>query len=134
MTYCYHCPECGNDMEVHCALAQFTPKRTCPVCGFGDMGIDLVGQHQKTVNRPGKWPMESDAAGVAVDQVDECAAYVRERGVPTEFNPKTGNPIFTSQRHRKRFCEVTNLYDRNAGFGDATPKHNMQKARAKCRR
>ena len=135
MTYCYVCPKCGHKHEASVALAEFKPEVDCQMCG-SDMGIDLVAQHAKTVNRPGKWPMESDAAGVAVDQVSECAKYVAERGVPTEFNPKTGNPIFTSQNHRKRFCEVTNLYDRNAGFGDATPKHNMQKrkARARCRR
>jgi hypothetical protein len=77
--------------------------------------------------------MESDAAGVGVEQVAQCSEYVRQRGVPTDFNPKTGNPIFTSQNHRKRFCEVTNLYDRNAGYGDPTPRHNMQKRKARKR-
>ena len=133
MTYCYICPECEARIIKNVPMSEFTATVTCLQCGCEAMGIDLVAQHQKTVNRPGKWPMESDAAGVAVDQVAEVSEYVRARGVPTDFNPKTGNPIFTSQRHRKRFCEVTNMYDRNAGYGDAAPKHDMRKPKVRAR-
>ena len=131
MTYCYICP-CGNKTQKTVPLSQIEPNILCAECSK-IMEIDMVAQHGKTVATPGKWPMESDAAGVHPDQAKELSEHVRVRGVPTEINMETGNPIFTSQAHRKRFCQVTNLYDRNASFGDATPKHNMQRRKARVR-
>lgn len=119
MIYCYAC-ECGNKTERHCSLAEFSQNIECPECG-GRMGIDPTAQHCRT-QRPSCWPMESDAAGVHPDQVKEAAAYAEQMGVPTEYNPKTGNPIFTGRNHRKRFCEISGLRDRNAGYGDASGK------------
>jgi hypothetical protein len=85
------------------------------------MRRDLIAEDFKT-QKPSCWPMESDAAGVHPDQVKEAAAYAQQMGVPTEYNPKTGNPIFTGRNHRKRFCEISGLRDRNAGYGDASGK------------
>jgi hypothetical protein len=131
MTYCYLCEKCGARVEMTSTLAEFKSQIDC--CCGGKMGIDLVGQHKRTKDTPSNWPMESDAAGVGVEQVAECSKYVAERGVPTEFNAETGNPVFTSQGHRKRFCQVTGLYDRNASYGDATPRNNMRKVRRHAR-
>lgn len=91
------------------------------------MRRDLVAEHGGTKDTPGAWPMESDAAGVNPVQIPEARAYARKMGVPTEYNPQTGAPILTSRDHRKRFCEISALYDRNAGYGDQSPKHNMRK-------
>lgn len=64
------------------------------------------------------WPLESDAAGVHPDQVNEAMVHAVSQGVPTEFNPKTGNPIFRSRRHRNDFLKAHGLRDNNAGYGD----------------
>jgi len=91
------------------------------------MSRDLAAEGMRFKDTPGAWPMESDAAGVHPDQAKEYSEFLKSKGVPTEINPETGNPIFTSREHRKKFCQVTEMYDRNAGIGDATPKHNMKR-------
>ena len=68
--------------------------------------------------------MESDAAGVQPNQVEQAQKRVAELGVPTEYNPQTGNPIFTSRKHRKEFCEAVGLFDRNGGYGDPQRNHS----------
>ena len=125
MIYCYSC-ECENKLERTVPLSEFAENIECPEC-CGQMHIDPTAQHGRTLDTPSNWPMESDAAGVHPDQAKELSEHVRARGVPTEIDMRTGNPIFTSREHRKRFCQATNMYDRNAGIGDATPKRNMQK-------
>lgn len=64
------------------------------------------------------WPIESDAAGVHPDQVPEAMAHAASKGVPTEFNTKTGNPIFRSRKHRNAFLKAHDMRDRDAGYGD----------------
>lgn len=73
------------------------------------------GEHSKL------WPMRSDAFGVGIDQVGEAAAHMKKMGVPTEFDPATGEAIFRSRGHRKRALQVEEMYDRDAGYGDPTP-------------
>ena len=62
--------------------------------------------------------MESDAAGVGVNQVERAQEHSVEIGVPTEFNPRTGAAIFRSRGHRKAYCEKVGLFDRDGGYGD----------------
>lgn len=131
MTYCYSC-ECEHKLERTVPLSEFAENIECPECG-GQMHIDPTAQHGRTLDTPSCWPMESDAAGVHPDQAKELSEHCRAHGVPTEINPHTGNPVFTGRGHRKRFCQVTNIYDRNAGIGDATPKHDMQKRKGRKR-
>ena len=64
------------------------------------------------------WPMVSDAVAVMPNQIQEAAEAARKHGVPTDFTPK-GQPIFTSPRHRRDYCErVRGVVDRNAGYSD----------------
>lgn len=63
------------------------------------------------------WPILSDAAGVAPDQVGEAMAHSRLHGVPTEFTPD-GRVIFRGPLHRKEYCELIGLFDRNGSYGD----------------
>lgn len=67
------------------------------------------------------YPFYSTAAGVGHENKSEAEKICRKAGFPTEFN-SDGDPKFTSRLHRKKFCEQFELYDRNAGDGDATPK------------
>jgi len=68
------------------------------------------------------WPYASYAAGVSASEVPAMCKIDRENGVPTEYTPD-GDPIMRSKSHRKKYCEAHGLYDRNAGYGDPTPKH-----------
>ena len=66
------------------------------------------------------YPFYSTAAGVGAENKAEASKICRKAGFPTEFN-KDGDPLFTSQAHRKKYCKQFELYDRNAGYGDAAP-------------
>jgi len=66
------------------------------------------------------YPFYSYAAGVGHENREEASKICRKAGFPTEFN-KDGDPLFTSQAHRKKYCKQFELYDRNAGYGDAAP-------------
>ena len=72
------------------------------------------------------WPMTSWAAGVHPAQVDEVRRQSVDLGVPTDFTPD-GDAIFTSRRHRKKYCEAVGLFDRNAGDGDPVPQKHHHK-------
>ena len=67
------------------------------------------------------WPMASYAAGVSPSEVPDLQKFDAEHGVPTNYTDD-GDPIFTSPRHRKKYCEAHKLFDRNAGYGDPVPE------------
>lgn len=116
-TYCFRCPECGHAESEVRPMSKACGQKRCGNCGAVS-NRDLRAEHCNFKNCTGNWPMESDAAGVDVSQAAEAAAHAKAIGVPTEFNPQTGNPVFTSRNHRKRYCEAVGLYDRNGGYGD----------------
>lgn len=124
MIYCYAC-KCGYKLEKKCSISEFQEFIKCTECG-GLMGINIAAQQQGVKDTASNWPMASDALGVHPDQAKEYSDYLRSKGVPTEIN-SDGNPVLTSQRHRKNVCAATQMYDRNAGYGDAAPKHNLRK-------
>lgn len=115
MIYCYAC-KCGNKTEISVPMSDFAKTIKCEKCGKL-MGIDPVAQQGHRPNTASNWPQESDAMGVHPAQAKEYSDYLREKGVPTEIN-SDGNPILTSQHHRKRVCAATDTYDRNASYGD----------------
>jgi len=121
--YCYKC-DCGRKEEKSLSLAEFRKTTPCR-CGK-DMVIDITAQQSGRKDTAANWPMESDACGVHPDQARDYAKHLREQGVPTEVLPN-GNPIFTSREHRKRACAATGMYDRNAGYGDQSPRNNMKR-------
>ena len=114
-------------------MSDFSKNILCKKCGEL-MGIDLAAQHSRTKDTNANWPMESDALGVHPDQAREYSDYLRKKGVPTEVNPETGNPVLTSRFHRKRLCEATQMYDRNAGYGDQAPRTEKRKQLGRRRR
>lgn len=133
MIYCYHCLNCGYQESRSMPASEYQARFNCPECGRV-MERDHVSEGIGFRNTPGNWPMESDAAGVHPDQAKELSDYAASKGVPTEVNAETGNPIFHSREHRKKFCQATNMYDRNAGIGDATPENNMKRINRKANR
>jgi len=120
--YCYSCPKCGEVAQQHYALRDRRRYIACPSCGTAFAKRDFRAEHGGFRRTTGTWPMESDAAGCHPSQIPEHMQACQEAGVPTEFTPD-GQAVFTSRHHRKRFCRAFELYDRNAGYGDAEPIH-----------
>jgi hypothetical protein len=76
-----------------------------------------VAREPKKTKTKAKWPIFSDAAGVAPSQVGEARQKFAELGLKTEVL-EDGRVVFESQKHRKQHCEAVGLYDRNASYGD----------------
>lgn len=126
-TYCYRHPD-GSLIELSMTVAQMKRRQrrdgTLVRWSGNDKIIltrDIVAEHKGHRATPGTWPMVSTAAGVDATQVEEARAYAKRMGVPTEFT-KDGDPILTGPEHRKRYCEINYLYDRNAGYSDPQRK------------
>jgi len=68
----------------------------------------------------GNWPMTSYAAGVHPKQIPEMVEFDKKHGVPTHYS-EDGDPVFTSPSHRRKYCMVHGLFDRNAGLSDPVP-------------
>lgn len=66
------------------------------------------------------WPMMSDALGVNPDQIASARENLKQQGVPTEFDPRTGQAILTSRGHRKKLAQAIGAVDRSpkASWGD----------------
>jgi len=64
------------------------------------------------------WPMKSDAAGVHPSQCGEFYEKSAKMGVPTQFDSRTGQAIFTSRGHRAKYMKSVGIHDRNGGYGD----------------
>lgn len=63
------------------------------------------------------WPMVSDGAGVDPTQIEEAKALAKSQGVTIDFNHE-GQAIFRSRAHRREYCRLRGLHDRNGGYGD----------------
>lgn len=74
-------------------------------------------------NVAAQWPYESDQMSVHPKDIAKTQEILRQNGVTTEFNPKTGRPILRNAKHRKQHAETLGWFDRNAGYGDPEPKH-----------
>ncbi len=109
MAYVVKTIKAGEGVTVHADTREKRiPKRSLL---FGSLGVFNQS--------PGAWPMESDAAGVNPEQIQEAMAADRAAGVPTEYNPRTGAVIWRDANHRKEHCrKVLGLRDRNGGYGD----------------
>ena len=57
-----------------------------------------------------QWPMYSDNLGVSTSQIPEAREHYAKLGVPLDFCPKSGRAILTSAKHRKKVCEVSDMY------------------------
>lgn len=121
--YQYKCEKCGEEYIRIFSIAELKKNLKCEkqtddgICN-GVAERDYVGEHNGFAHRPGNWPMRSDAMGVHPD--DAKAAYEAsvKAGVPTQFDGKTGEAIFESPGHRKKYCETFGAFDRNGGYGD----------------
>lgn len=68
--------------------------------------------------------IRSDALGCHPDQVDEFSKQAVDIGVPTQFDPHTGQAIFVNRQHRNRYMralrkgEGPKIFDRDGCYGD----------------
>lgn len=80
---------------------------------------DYSAEHNRIEQRGcAAWPMKSDSAGVNPSQIAEFSEKASKMGVPTQFDSKTGQAIFTSRGHRARYMKLRGLHDRQGGYGD----------------
>lgn len=79
---------------------------------------DLTSEHRGMTSNPGNWPMKSDAAGVHPSQAGAAYSESVKMGVPTQFDPRTGQAIFESRSHRRDFLKAKGMFDRSGGYGD----------------
>jgi hypothetical protein len=71
---------------------------------------------------------KSDAAGI--NPVQRMAALRRdaEQGLSgVDYDPKTGEAIFSSRGAYKRYCEANALFDRNGGHGAPCKRDNRER-------
>lgn len=81
-------------------------------CDYFDYGIVRAKSHQHC----GNYPMASYAVGVGASQVPEQMKADKKAGVPTEYT-ESGDPIFTSRGHRKKYLKHVGFHDRNSYTG-----------------
>ena len=116
--YTYKCPACGHRQEVSRGMNEDEQPVLCNNCSFvmlRDFQTDFGGKH-----KPGNWPMESYAAGVHPKEIPEMVEFDKKHGVPTHYS-EDGDPILTSPKHRRKYCEAHGMFDRNAGLSDPVP-------------
>lgn len=72
------------------------------------------------------WPCKSDSLGVELHQITEARDESIRMGVPTDFDPHTGEAIFETPGHRKKYCEAMDVFDRNGGYGDPQKRTHQE--------
>jgi hypothetical protein len=80
-------------------------------------------ERPQSERRVSLWPMRSDAFGVHPSQAAEAYRESVAAGVPTEFDPHTGQAVFRDRHHRKRAVEALSpMYDLDGGYSDPQPR------------
>jgi len=119
-TYCYKC-ECGEAFERAMPISRRSPLK-CPSCSalaHRDYRSELLGHRRP---QPGTWPMEGGAfVGVAAEDAASHARKLKEKGVHGVEVKANGDLVFSDRRAYKNWCVANHLYNRDAGYGDATP-------------
>lgn len=88
--------------------------------------LEYEGKGSKSPTRirtRAKWPLRTAMTGVGEHQVGELREFVQQQGlVGTEVN-NDGSVTWSGPAARKRYCQATGLYDRNAGYSDPAPRN-----------
>lgn len=84
--------------------------------GIGDILESGIMMSQST-----GYPYYSTAMGVNPLQIDEAVKALKKAGFRNpEFN-ELGDLKVESRGHKRRLCRHFGLFDRDAGYGDASP-------------
>lgn len=118
-TYVYK-NESGQTVEVVMTIAQMLEREIDGILMHEGQRLvrDLAAEHGPAEGGCATWPMRSDAAGVHPGQAGDAYRHSVSIGVPTQFDQRTGQAIFTDRTHRKRYLAARGFIDRNAGYGD----------------
>jgi hypothetical protein len=120
-TYCFRRRDTGQTVELVMPMSRL--KNTVRLPGGVKADRDRNAELADMVRTPpGNWPLLSDAAGCHPKQRVHMMREAKRMGVPTDFT-RDGQAVFTSARHRKRYCEKIGLFDRNGGHSDPQPKN-----------
>ena len=118
-TYCFTEPDTGHEMQLTMPISEM--ERQCDGDWIEWQGRRWKRDYQTEIAGPkscASWPMKSDAAGVHPDQAVKFMKDSSQKGVPTEFDTKTGQAVFTSRTHRSQYLKAMGMHDRNGGYGD----------------
>ena len=63
------------------------------------------------------YPRKSTAMAVHPSQLEEAAESAKRKGVPTDF-AATGEPIFTSRAHQKKYITAYGYRNKDGGYED----------------
>lgn len=66
------------------------------------------------------WPRKSDAVGVGRNQIDAMQALLIKKGVPTEFDRKTGQAIVRNNAHQRDILKALGYHNNEGGYGQIT--------------
>lgn len=120
-TYVYENTITGKEIEITMTMTQMQHRQRKN--GTIKLKGGAIGKRIHTVastTASGGWPLCSLAAGVHPSQVSEMQRKAEAKGVPTEFDKKTGDAVFRNRKHRTKFCKAFGYKDRDGGYGDAT--------------
>lgn len=119
-TYVYKHPDSGDRIELTMTVSEMCAREHGGrIWENGEWyERDLEAEHGAPTGGCASWPMRSDAAGVHPSQAGEAYQHSVSIGVPTTFDQRTGQAIFTDRIHRKRYLAARGFIDRNAGYGD----------------
>ena len=67
--------------------------------------------------------LESDSASVHSSQVNDFREDAKKQGLTGVEFDKSGNVKFSSRDQRARYLQHRGFYDRDAGYGDPTPRN-----------
>ena len=121
MIYCFRDEKTNKTMEMVWTVAQMEKNTLNNGTYVDNEGVVWVRDHAVEMGMPsscGTWPMRSDGAGVHPSQIGKAMETASKMGVPTSFDAKTGQAIFESRAHRKKYLKAHGMHDRNAGYGD----------------
>lgn len=88
---------------MRCKICQFKPCRCA----------DLRVGYQPAQATKGRWPLESDAAGVHPTQIPAAMDEAKRLGVRVEFT-KNGSAIFDTPGDRRKYLKAVGLNDRSS--------------------
>lgn len=71
---------------------------------------------------PANWPQLSWGLGISPRQREAYQAHLASKGVHLDMTAQ-GRAIIRSAGHRRAVMEATGTFDRDAGYGDATPRN-----------
>lgn len=115
INYRYKCDTCQKTTD-RAQNSDSIKKRI--MCACGKMARRLLGCNMP----PSKgWPMTSSNLNANPDNMGDVQKMYKRAGITCNHD-KNGDAILESRGHRNQVLKARGMFDRDAGFGDVTPK------------